>query len=72
MASSRKIATSIPLKASIAFADSEMPNSVNAVTIARKAKNHQYQMMWIPYCAWSVWSTSSAVNANTDDTAIGS
>ena len=49
-----------------------MPNSVNAVTIARKAKNHQYQMMWIPYCAWSVWSTRSAVNANTDDTAIGS
>jgi hypothetical protein len=45
---------------------------VNPVTIKRKAKNHQYQMMWIPYCAWSVWSTRSAVNANTDDTAIGS
>src|SRR5947209_3897088 len=72
IASSRKIATSTPLKASIAFADNEIPNSVNPVTTARKAKNHQYQMMWIPYCAWSVWSTRSEVNANTDDTAIGS
>ena len=72
IASTRKIPTSRLQSTSIAFADSEIPNSVNAVTINRKAKNQKYQMMWIPYCCWSVWSTRSPVNASTDDTAIGS
>src|SRR5262249_6841622 len=68
----RKIPTSTVQRTSIAFAHKEIPNSVNPVTIARKAKNQPYQMMWTEYCATSVWSTSSAVNANTDETAIGS
>src|SRR6202012_3244834 len=72
IASTRKMPTSSAHRTSIAFADSEIPNSVNAVTIARNRKNQTYQMMWTPYCCWTVWSTSSAVNAHTDDTAIGS
>jgi hypothetical protein len=45
---------------------------VNPVTIARKRKNQTYQMMCTECCCCSVWSTSSPVNANTDETAIGS
>src|ERR1041385_1454175 len=70
--SAKKIPTSRPPSRSMAFTESAIPNSVNAVTTARKMKNQMYHEIFTPYCAFTVSWTSKPVNAQTDETATGS